>query len=203
MNSSPSIVNIAPALIKFKSEMCLIGKGATAKFSGRSYTWAKLEHIIEDINSLLARYDLTIIQPTAINGIDVQKTILLHTSGEWISSEISLKQSDWVINDWQELGKCFTYARRYSILALLGMGQIDDPDDDDGASQAKKSKEIHQSPQISDDKFQILVDEILKVDESLRTKIKMDIIGRNKLSVLRDIKEHQFEGALRYIRSKQ
>lgn len=54
-------------------------------------------------------------------------TVLVHSSGEWISSECSCKLQK---NDPQGYGSAITYLRRYSLAALVGLAQ----DDDDGES---------------------------------------------------------------------
>jgi len=217
MNSSASIVKLAPALIKFKKDMCIVGKSGEAKFSGRSYKWAKLEDIIEDINERLCAYDLTIMQPLAKLQDNVQKTYLIHASGEWIGSSVDLMpKSDWPMDSWQDFGKCITYARRYSILALLGMGQVDDPDDDDGQSQAKKPYDNktyapqqnrlfneNVGPKITDSQLDEIVAEVQKLDNSVKTEVLTQIASYNKVKVLSELRQDQFTGVLRAIKSKQ
>lgn len=218
MNSSQSIVNLAPALIKFKKDMCIVGKSGEAKFSNRSYKWAKLEDIIEDINERLCAYDLTIMQPLAKREDNVQETYLIHASGEWIGSQVSLiPVADWPMDSWQDLGKCITYARRYSILALLGMGQVDDPDDDDGQLQAKKTydnktyapqqnrllNENVVGPKITEFQLDEIVAEIQKLDGSIKTEVITQVASYNKVKVLSDLRQDQFAGVMRVIKAKQ
>ena len=51
------------------------------------------------------------------------KTILLHTSGQFISSSFSIKLNR---NSEQDVGKIITYFKRYSLGAILGIeGEID------------------------------------------------------------------------------
>jgi hypothetical protein len=61
----------------------------------------------------------------------VLETTLYHTSGEWISGTQLVNP---VKNDPQGLGSAITYARRYSLSAILGLVS----DDDDDANTATK-----------------------------------------------------------------
>jgi hypothetical protein len=61
----------------------------------------------------------------------VLHTRLLHTSGQWIASEHPLPMS----GKPQEIGSALTYARRYSLSALLGIAA----DEDDDANAASRS----------------------------------------------------------------
>lgn len=57
--------------------------------------------------------------------------MLIHESGEWIESEpITMRP---VKNDPQGIGSCSTYARRYSMAAMLSLNTGED-DDGNGAS---------------------------------------------------------------------
>jgi hypothetical protein len=57
-------------------------------------------------------------------------TMLLHTSGQWIASEYPLPSS----GKPQEMGSATTYAKRYSLAAIVGIAA----DDDDDADAAEK-----------------------------------------------------------------
>jgi len=78
-------------------------------------------------------------QPLSANGLAVVQTIgdgvlhtrLLHTSGQWIASEHPLPMAGRP----QEIGSALTYARRYSLSALIGIAA----DEDDDANAASRS----------------------------------------------------------------
>jgi len=76
---------------------------------------------------------LSIVQTTSvIEGRSfVLDTLLLHTSGEWISGQLYVPL---VKEDPQGLGSAMTYARRYSLMAMVGIC----PEDDDGESATKR-----------------------------------------------------------------
>ena len=79
-------------------------------------------------------------KPLSANGLAIVQTIgdgvlhtrLLHTSGQWIASEHPLPMSGRP----QEIGSALTYARRYSLSALIGIAA----DEDDDANGAEKNK---------------------------------------------------------------
>jgi hypothetical protein len=61
--------------------------------------------------------------PSLDGGIVSVETVMLHTSGEWISNTASAPVTK---NDAQGVGSCITYLRRYSLAAFCGIAQEDD-----------------------------------------------------------------------------
>ena len=51
------------------------------------------------------------------------RTTLMHSSGQWIASQLTMKAEN--VSP-QKIGSVITYARRYALAALLGVGQEDD-----------------------------------------------------------------------------
>jgi hypothetical protein len=86
---------------------------------------------------VLFRSLLQLPQHKLETGKNTLKTILLHSSGKTIESEIELVCMD--RNDPQKLGGAITYMRRYSIIAMLGLEQEDD--DGNSASQPNKASD--------------------------------------------------------------
>ena len=73
-------------------------------------------------------------QPLADNGLSVCqlieddysiRTILLHSSGQWISSKVRMPSNT---ADAQSIGSAITYAKRYAFCAILGIVADDDED---------------------------------------------------------------------------
>ena len=81
MKTSESITNIAVALHKFHGLMGKVGKDATNPHFKNKY--ASLSNIIEATTPHLNAVGLSIIQLPCESGLE---TMLLHTSGEYISS---------------------------------------------------------------------------------------------------------------------
>ena len=89
--------------------------------------YATLKSCLDAVRPALARHGLVLMQfvmPSA-NGGDRLVTRLLHESGGFIEDEgITLVGAD----NMQKLGSAISYARRYGLLAILGL--VGDPDDD-------------------------------------------------------------------------
>jgi hypothetical protein len=121
MKSSEKIGNIAAALVSAQKAMTGAVKDSKNPFFNSSY--ADLESVIGAVKGPLNANGIAILQPLAYSGESaVITTTLVHSSGEWISSEIVIPK----FSDMQKLGGAITYARRYSLAALCGLPQIDD-----------------------------------------------------------------------------
>lgn len=126
MNQSTSIKEIAKALVTFHVKVGTITKDASNPFFKSKY--ASLSNILEAINEPLSESGLSIAQfPTGQNGLT---TILMHSSGEWMSAEYEMKP---VKDDPQGRGSSITYQRRYALAAILSLN-IDEDDDANQAS---------------------------------------------------------------------
>lgn len=92
--------------------------------------YADLSAVMEACRGPLSENGLSIVQTTDFDRDDVWiVTTLLHTSGEKISGRYPLRP---VKNDPQGFGSAFTYAKRYTISALVGV--VADEDDDGNAA---------------------------------------------------------------------
>jgi hypothetical protein len=107
--------------------------------------YADLESVWDACRDLLSANGLAVSQfPGTYSDLDKSMsltTILTHTSGEWISQEMSLPCA--VANrdgtfriDPQTAGSAITYMRRYALAAVVGVVQADD--DGNAASQPKQ-----------------------------------------------------------------
>ena len=76
--------------------------------------------------------------PITSDGFAGVETIILHSSGEWVSNEFMLKCSK---NDPQGMGSAITYARRYAYQSVLGIPS----EDDDGNNASKPANEASRS----------------------------------------------------------
>lgn len=89
------------------------------------YSYADLGSILEHVRPVLAKHGLAVIQritttPEAVTLV----TELIHESGQLLSSFQPLPKGCAA----QEFGSYLTYARRYSVSALLGIAAEDDDD---------------------------------------------------------------------------
>ena len=132
MKTSESIKEIAVALHKFHGLMGKVGKDAVNPHFKNKY--ASLSNIIEATTPHLNAVGLSIIQLPCESGLE---TMLLHTSGEYISS-VSLTPCKDASNP-QALGSALTYAKRYSYAGALNLN-IDEDDDAQRATVAPAAK---------------------------------------------------------------
>jgi hypothetical protein len=136
-NKSDSIANLAKALVAFNMEVKIIEKDAKNPHFKNDY--ATLDTIIDEVRPLLAKHGLVIMQFPGGDGEHYTlRTMLVHESGEYIESEpLTMKP---VKNDPQGIGSCTTYARRYSLSAMLSLNT---GEDDDGEKATHASTPAH------------------------------------------------------------
>jgi len=138
MNKSESITELAKALVKFHSVMGKVSKDAANPFFKNKY--ASLSNIIEAVTKPLNDNGLSIVQMPCNEGLT---TMLIHESGEWISSTSSTPVKD--STDPQKLGSAITYARRYALGAILSLN-IDEDDDGQKAATTPAKKQTASVP---------------------------------------------------------
>lgn len=128
MNRSESITKIASALVKAQGAMGNALKDSKNPFFKSSY--ADLNAVREACLPALNANGVSVLQPTVhVEGRAYVETVLLHESGEFISSlteVLCAKQ-----NDPQAHGSGISYARRYGLQSLVNLGSADD--DGEGA----------------------------------------------------------------------
>ena len=118
---------LIPALIAAKQRFLPIVKdGVNPHYKSR---YSTLSGILSAIEPGLCAEGLCVLQPLIANEstLTVQTTIY-HVSGENISSTYTIPY----LSDLQKQGSAITYARRYALLAILGIAPVED--DDDGNS---------------------------------------------------------------------
>jgi ERF superfamily len=124
MSQSPSIKEIGIALAKANNE--LSNPVFDSKNPHFKNNYASLACVRNTIIPILAKYGLSILQlPKNEKDGLVLETMLIHESGEYISSEFFLPV---VKKDAQGYGSALTYARRYALQAIVCV--VGDEDDD-------------------------------------------------------------------------
>lgn len=151
---------LAPALAKAQGALKNPNKNKTVTVQTRSgapykYSYADLPEILDTIRKPLSENGLAVLQVVKDGNL---VTMLTHSSGQCITSEIPLELS----GPPQEVGSRLTYLRRYSLISLLNIAA----DDDDDASstlaatvaitpKAKAKKAPESNPQTSGDEYRI------------------------------------------------
>lgn len=118
MNKSEQINELATALAKFQAGMGKVHKSEMHPQFKKPY--ASITDVIETIQAPLSEVGLSFAQFPDGQALT---TILMHASGQWIESSYQLNP---VKGDPQGWGSAITYARRYALTAILGLGTEDD-----------------------------------------------------------------------------
>lgn len=122
---------LADALAKAQAEIEQPQKNKTATIKMKaggaySYTYADLPTVLEHLKKALPKHGLSYVQRTRMdNNRLILDTILMHSSGEWISSQWPLQVS----TDPKETASLLTYGRRYSLSSLCGISAEETDDD--------------------------------------------------------------------------
>jgi hypothetical protein len=140
MKSSPSIINLAKALLNAQKQIGSAKKDSKNPFFKSSY--ADLPTVMEVVKQPLNDNGIVVLQPSTTmivndgNGAvrNYITTTLIHSeSGEWICSDTEVvcgKQ-----NDPQAFGAAQTYARRFGLQSMLFVPA----EDDDGNTAAGRN----------------------------------------------------------------
>lgn len=131
MNKSDSIQNLSAALVKAQAEMPPVPFNKTNPFLKNRY--ADLGAIIDTAQPILAKHGLAVSQLCTTEGERVGvETVLIHTSGEWLSSSMEIPAAEERgKSSAQVAGSIVTYIRRYALAAILGMYADEDQDGND------------------------------------------------------------------------
>jgi hypothetical protein len=139
---SESIAHLAGALAKAQVEITNPVKSCTALLGsgrgsapgsaggGQSYRYAPLSAGLDIVRRSLGQQAIAVIQATEVDresGTVLLTTTLAHGSGEWIAAKWPVcRVSD--LAQPKLMGAALTYARRYSLFALVGLAGEDDLD---------------------------------------------------------------------------
>lgn len=131
---SDTIGKLAGALAKAQSTMTMVEGKSTNPFFNSKY--ASLAAVLEVAMPALNANEIALVQgnrwDTNNNGFYIT-SMLMHSSGEWIKSEIRMPIAK---KDAHGIGAATTYGRRYLLSSMVGVAQADD--DGNGA--------IHKAP---------------------------------------------------------
>lgn len=121
MKTSEQLDKVLPAIMAVKTKLQAVTKSANNPFFKSKY--ADLNTYLDEVEPLLEANELVLLQPvTVIETANIVSSIIMHKSGQFISSEMSVVNAP----DMQKLGSAITYARRYTLGALLSMKAEDD-----------------------------------------------------------------------------
>lgn len=136
MKTSDSITTIAKALAAASASLRNPGQDATNPHFRSKYT--SLVGLIDSLRAPLAAQGIIVLQPVSspVAGRVRVETVLLHSSGEWMSSTADLPSGATA----QSFGAAVAYLRRYALQSMLGVSGDADADDDGEAERVKAEK---------------------------------------------------------------
>lgn len=125
---SESIAKLALALSRAQGKIRAAEEDSTNPFLKNKY--ASLNSVWDAIRAALAENELAVTQlPTVDGGNVILTTILMHSSGEFITSEIHAPVIDEKGRSiLQGIGSALTYLRRYALAAMVGVTSDEDTD---------------------------------------------------------------------------
>ena len=180
MEKSPTISELAKALNRFQGEMGTVVFDAVNPFFKSKY--ATLSALVATARPILFKNELSVSQLTEGDG--GVTTILMHSSGEYISSTLILKA---VKDDPQGKGSAITYARRYAYASILGI--VSDEDDDGNASSS------HSVSLVNDQQLHEIRDLLISKEIS-----ETELIKYMKLDKLENMKASDYQKAINSIK---
>ena len=145
MQHSDTLAELGKALAAVQGEMGHAPMNATNPFLKSKY--ADLGAIIETAKPVLPQHGLSYSQhPCGEGGRIGVETILMHSSGEWLSSRIEMDAVDERGKSAAQVaGSIITYLRRYALAAALGI-YADEDNDGNTPARPRATKTVEQSP---------------------------------------------------------
>ena len=190
MNKSESIKTLALALHKAHEKISGVAKTASNPFFKSKY--ADFSSVVEAVKPALQSEGIVIIQglQDAEGGVAIE-TMLLHVSGEWISSTLRLPAAK---EDAQGYGSACTYGRRYGLQAICAL-----PAEDDDGNAATATAPAPKALSVAAQKWEEMNEEqrlfLIGVEEKVRTVLKseggviaMKVLEEETVSLLTDEK---------------
>jgi hypothetical protein len=127
-----------------------VAKNRTAKVKGKSksgnefeysYKYADITDVLSAVRPHFARFGITILQPTRIEGnaLQVATRIVHDKTGQF---EESLYPVAAIGADHQALGSALTYARRYALCSMIGLAPDEDADGQHAAASGPERQKV-------------------------------------------------------------
>lgn len=134
---SEQINELAKALVAVQAVLPAVKKAKTGQVGSQKTKYADLDACVDVLKKVLPEHGLAYVQPPMAcdNGVMI-RTVLMHTSGQWIDGELHLPADK---NSAQAYGSALTYCRRYALCAITGL-VADDDDDAAAASRPRQTK---------------------------------------------------------------
>jgi hypothetical protein len=143
LQQSGTIAEIAKALAKAQAKIQTAATATEGQAGPRKYLYADLHSVWQACRAALTENGISVVQSPFAAGASVTvTTLLLHESGEWFRADLTMNAGSATP---QAIGSVITYARRYSLAAMVSVAP---GDDDDGAEGSKRPPQSgrHEEP---------------------------------------------------------
>ena len=178
MDTSEQINEIAGALAKAQSAMGHAVKDRTNPHMRNKY--ATLAAVIDAARPHLSAQGVCIVQSATLADDRVAVvTLLAHSSGQWLRATTCLPPTALSTKgatglDAQSVGSTITYAKRYGLMAMLGISAEDEDDDGNAASRPATKEE---APKPVQPKDHVLVTMLEKMIAEATNKADLEAAG--------------------------
>jgi len=187
---SENINELALALAKAQNEMPVAEKGSDGNWG----TYSSYPEVIIAARPSLAKNNLSVTQvPYTKNGIIILKTILLHSSGQFISGELEIKPDK---PGREKIASDMSYFKRHAFVAITGLACAEKDYDSDKnylkEKQEDKSNKYDKQKKdnITKENLQKLEDYIINNDED--GEIAKTLLNTYKVSSFEELTNKQF-----------
>ncbi len=166
MNQTDNINELVAALSKAQSKMKpAVFNRINPHFKNR---YADFTAVMDACRLPLSENGLSVMQYCeTINEKLILVTMLAHISGQWIKSNFPLIPKNM---DSQGIGSAMTYAKRYSLSAMLGI--VSDEEDDDGEAASGRAQQAAPKPIKRQKILPTQISELLAIETQLDEESK-------------------------------
>lgn len=189
------INELATALSKAQAEMEIAKNTSVNPFFKSKY--ADLASVVKASRPYLAANGLSVIQRiiTSSQGRMYLFTRLLHSSGQWIESNMHINPPK---GDIQSIGSYITYIKRYTYSSMVCVISSDDDDDGEAAMKKVREQKPAVNPNITKDQLGELVG-ALEGDAILTS----EVLKGYKINKLADLPRNKFHGCIKGIKDRK
>jgi ERF superfamily protein len=188
VNRTDTITDLAAALAKAQGEISGAKKDAENPHFRSKY--ADLASVWDAIRAPLAKNGLSVVQTPRLVAVgestwmvEVEST-LLHSTGQMIGDTLAVPVTK---VDAQGVGSAITYARRYSLMALVGVA----PEDDDAnAAVGPSSDRVYSKPKEEIGNVTVKVSGVVQRPTGQGGEIKYVITGDDRQTYQTFVKAH-------------
>lgn len=147
IETSTELNELFAALAKAQGAFPAIAKDKSARIQTKaggaySYDYADLATVLSAVRPALSANGLAILQQIALL-VDTNRvvvtTVLAHASGQCVMATLQLPVND--ARDPRSIASAITYARRYSLIGMLGVAPADEDDDGEAAQRRRPAHE--------------------------------------------------------------